>query len=119
MASKIKAARLATVRTARRRASRQLSCEREKRIPTSALNRVMRAAFEAHPAPSRSGRRQKFFYATQPAAEPPTFVLYVTDPEEIHFSYRRYLENTIRREYGFDGVPLRISFRGRSGDGKG
>jgi GTP-binding protein len=93
-----------------------VAAERAKRIPTAALNKVLRTAVESHPAPARPGRRLKFFYATQPAVEPPTFVLYVTDPEAIHFSYKRYLENTIRREYGFAGVPLRISFRARGGD---
>jgi GTP-binding protein len=94
----------------------KVAAERAQRVPTAALNRLLRSAFAEHPAPSRGGRRQKFFYATQPAVKPPTFVLYVTDPDEIHFSYKRYLENTIRREYGFAGVPLRISFRARSGE---
>jgi GTP-binding protein len=76
---------------------------------------VLRAAVEEHPPPARPGKRLKFFYATQPAINPPTFVLYVNDPELIHFSYRRYLENAIRRAYGFDGVPLRLSFRARGG----
>jgi GTP-binding protein len=94
----------------------KVAAERAQRVPTAALNRLLRSAFAEHPAPSRGGRRQKFFYATQPAVKPPTFVLYVTDPDAIHFSYKRYLENTIRREYGFAGVPLRISFRARSGE---
>lgn len=94
----------------------KVAAERVQRVPTAALNRLIRSAFEEHPAPARGGRRQKFFYATQPAVKPPTFVLYVTDPDEIHFSYKRYLENTIRRAYGFAGVPLRISFRARSGE---
>ncbi|MCC6628159.1 MAG: ribosome biogenesis GTPase Der [Chloroflexi bacterium] len=93
----------------------QVAAERSQRVPTGALNRLLRDAFEEHPAPARAGRRQKFFYATQPATKPPTFVVYITDPEALHFSYKRYLENAIRREYGFAGVPLRLSFRARGG----
>lgn len=92
-----------------------VAAERDKRVSTGALNRVLRTAFEQHPPPARPGSRLKFFYATQPTTKPPTFILYVNDAELIHFSYRRYLENVIRREYGFDGVPLRLSFRQRGG----
>ncbi len=93
----------------------KIAAERDKRVPTGPLNRVLRTAIEAHPPPARPGKRLKFFYATQPATRPPTFVLYVNEAELIHFSYRRYLENAIRREYGFEGVPLRVSFRERGG----
>jgi predicted GTPase len=53
-------------------------------------------------------------YATQVAVAPPTFVVFVNDPELIHFSYRRYLENRIRAEYGFLGTPIKLIFRARA-----
>lgn len=89
--------------------------ERGKRVATGQLNKLLHSAVLEHPPSARPGRRLKFFYATQPTAEPPTFILYVNDPEAVHFSYRRYLENTIRKAYGFGGVPLRLSFRERGG----
>jgi GTP-binding protein len=58
-------------------------------------------------------RLGKILYATQVAVAPPTFVIFVNDPELIHFSYRRYLENRIRDEYGFQGTPIRLIFRAR------
>ena len=88
---------------------------RRQRVPTGVLNRLLRAAIEQHPPPARPSKRLKFFYATQPTSEPPTFVIYVNDPTMIHFSYKRYLENAIRDAYGFNGVPLRLSFRERGG----
>jgi GTP-binding protein len=94
----------------------QVAAERAKRVPTGPLNKLLQTAVADHPPPARPGRRLKFFYATQPAVEPPTFVFYVNDPVAVHFSYRRYLENCLRRAYGFAGVPLRLSFRERGGD---
>jgi GTP-binding protein len=87
--------------------------QRKRRIPTGELNRLLRDAMQAHPAPNRQGRQLKFFYATQAEIEPPTFVLFVNDRELIHFSYARYLENQIRVAYPFTGTPLRLEFRNR------
>jgi GTP-binding protein len=87
--------------------------QRKLRIPTGELNRLLRDAMQAHPAPNRQGRQLKFFYATQAEIEPPTFVLFVNDRELIHFSYARYLENQIRVAYPFTGTPLRLEFRNR------
>jgi GTP-binding protein len=78
------------------------------------LNRLVRDAAVQHAPPSKRGRRLKFFYATQPAVAPPTFVFYVNDPQLVHFSYQRYLENKIRDFYPFSGTPLRLVFRARS-----
>jgi GTP-binding protein len=83
------------------------------RIPTGELNRIVRAAVARHAPPSKSGRRLKFFYATQSSVDPPTFVFFVNEVRLAHFSYRRYLENQIREHYGFLGTPLRLVFRSR------
>jgi GTP-binding protein len=87
--------------------------QRKARIPTGELNRRLRDAVQAHPAPNRQGKQLKFFYATQAEVEPPTFVLFVNDRELVHFSYARYLENQIRSAYPFTGTPLRLEFRNR------
>ena len=60
------------------------------------------------------GRRPKFYYATQAAIEPPTFVLFASDAKSVHFSYQRFLENRIRDAFDFEGTPLRLIFRERS-----
>ncbi len=87
--------------------------QRKLRIPTGELNRLMREALVAHPAPNRRGKQLKFFFATQAEIEPPTFVLFVNDRELVHFSYARYLENRVRAAYPFSGTPLRFEFRNR------
>lgn len=87
--------------------------ERNRRVPTARLNRIIREALNAHPAPGRHGKALKFYYATQPRVAPPTFVFFVNDPKVIHFTYRRFLENQLRAEFGFTGTPLRLSFRGK------
>ena len=87
--------------------------ERKKRIPTSALNKMLREAVANHPPSSKSGKPIKFFYGTQVDIEPPTFVFFCSDPKAIHFSYRRYIENQLREQFAFIGTPIRISFRGR------
>lgn len=90
--------------------------EREKRVSTGSLNKLLKDAVAKHPPASRPGKWLKFFYATQADASPPTFVFFCNDPEHIHFSYRRYLENELRAEYGFVGSPIRMSFRSRATD---
>jgi GTPase len=57
----------------------------------------------------------KFYYATQAAVEPPTFIVFTNEPENVHFSYRRYIENHIREEYGYLGTPIVLRFRHRKG----
>ncbi len=89
--------------------------ERLVRIPTSALNRIVREAVAANPPKSRSVRQLKITYAAQVRTAPPTFLFHVNDPGLVHFSYKRYLENRLRQEYGFLGTPLRFSFR-KKGD---
>jgi GTP-binding protein len=86
---------------------------RNMRIPTSDVNRILRAAMEKHAPPTKGSKRLKIYYGSQVDTNPPTFVFYVNDTELVHFTYRRYLENAIRDEYGFLGTPIRLSFRGR------
>lgn len=90
-----------------------IAAQRNMRIPTSELNRIIREAIMAHPAPSRHGKPLKFLYATQAETAPPTFIIFVNDKELVHFSYERFLENRIREVYPFTGTPIRLFFRSR------
>ncbi|SHK47767.1 ribosome biogenesis GTPase Der [Desulforamulus aeronauticus] len=87
--------------------------EASKRVATADLNNLIRDAVQATPPPADKHRRLKIFYATQGGVKPPTFILFVNDPELMHFSYQRYLENKIRQTYGFEGTPIRIFLRQR------
>lgn len=84
------------------------------RIVTHVLNDVISDAVALNAPPSDKGRRLKLNYATQVAVKPPTFVLFVNDPELMHFSYERYLENKIRDTFDFEGTPLRLFARRKS-----
>jgi GTP-binding protein len=86
--------------------------ERLARITTAMLNRVLREAQDAHPAPSHAGRQLKIYYGSQVRTDPPTFVLHVNEPKLFHFSYLRYLENKFRETYGFVGTPIKIIAHG-------
>jgi GTPase len=88
--------------------------ERLVRIPTAELNRILREAQEKHAPPAHSGRKLKIYYGSQVKADPPTFLFHVNDPALMHFSYRRFLENQIRKHYSFLGTPLIFSFRKKS-----
>jgi GTP-binding protein len=90
----------------------QVQEERLARITTAMLNRVLREAQDAHPAPSHAGRQLKIYYGAQVRVDPPTFLLHVNDPKLCHFSYVRYLENKFREAYGFIGTPIKILIRG-------
>ncbi len=87
--------------------------ERRKRVSTAELNRILRTALERQQPPVVKGRRPKLFYGTQAGVAPPTFVFFANDAAAIHFSYRRYLENQLRAEFGFDGTPIKLVFRNR------
>jgi GTP-binding protein len=91
-----------------------IAAARRRRIPTAQLNRVLSEAVARHQAPPVKGRRPRFYYATQAAIEPPTFVLFASDAASVHFSYKRFLENRIRDAFRFEGAPLRLVFRERS-----
>jgi len=84
-----------------------------RRVSTADLNHVFKEAVESHHAPLSSGRRVKFYFATQVAIKPPSFVIFTNQPEGIHFSYERYLSNKIREAFGFTGITVKLMFRGR------
>lgn len=89
----------------------QVQAERLVRVPTSALNRIVREAIANHPPHYRGNRQLKINYASQVRTDPPTFLFHVNDPNLVHFSYKRYLENCLRAVYPFTGTPVRLSFR--------
>lgn len=84
-----------------------------KRIPTSVINDVFLDAQAMNPTTTFNGGRLKIYYVNQVSICPPTFVLFVNDPEYLHFSYKRYLENRIRDAFGFSGTPIHIIARKR------
>lgn len=84
-----------------------------KRVPTSVLNDVIMDALAINPAPTVKGNRLKVLYMTQVAIQPPAFAVFVNDPELMHFSYKRFLENRIREAFGFVGTPIHIYARKR------
>lgn len=84
------------------------------RVQTNILNDVILDAVAMSPAPSKYGRRLKVNYATQVAVAPPTFIIFVNDTELFHFSYERFIENTIRKAFGFKGTPIKIFARKKS-----
>ncbi|NMC33037.1 MAG: ribosome biogenesis GTPase Der [Veillonellaceae bacterium] len=86
------------------------------RVSTSLLNQVVRDAVGINPPPTDRGRKLKIYYATQAAVKPPTIVFFVNDPELMHFSYLRFLENQLREAFGFEGTPLKLVVRPRQGE---
>jgi GTPase len=84
-----------------------------RRIETGKLNRTMREAMARHSPPSRKGKLLKIYYCTQVRAAPPTFALFVNDPELMHLSYERFLINQLRSEFDFTGTPIRLLVRSR------
>jgi GTP-binding protein len=93
--------------------------ERRKRVSTPELNRVLRAASLRQAPPAGKLGPPKIFYATQVAVAPPTFVFFARHADQVHFSYKRFLENQLRAEFGFDGTPVRLIFRERASDRAG
>lgn len=87
---------------------------RHRRIQSSLLNDVLMDAIAMNPTPTDKGRRLKIFYMTQVAVNPPTFVIFVNDPELMHFSYERFIENKMREAFYFDGTPLKLIVRERT-----
>ncbi|MDO4940642.1 MAG: ribosome biogenesis GTPase Der [Erysipelotrichaceae bacterium] len=82
-----------------------------KRIKTNVLNEVILDAQLANPAKPHNGKKFKIYYASQVSTAPITIVLFVNDPELMHFSYQRYIENKLREAFGFEGVPINIIAR--------
>ena len=95
----------------------KVAVEFNKRIPTPALNKVLGEAEKAHQPPLFQGKRLKFFYMTQTAVRPPSFVAFVNRAEGVHFSYQRYLGNKLREAFGFVGTPIRLCFKDRERKG--
>lgn len=87
--------------------------ERLARLTTSQLNRIIQSAQDAHSSTNHSGKTLRMYYGTQVRSDPPTFLIYVNDPSLAHFTYIRYLENCIRKEYNFVGTPIRVIMRPR------
>lgn len=83
------------------------------RIQSSILNEVISDAVARNPAPTDKGRRLRIYYVTQVAIKPPTFVVFVNDPELMHFTYERFLENRIRETFDFEGTPIKLITRAR------
>lgn len=84
-----------------------------KRVPTNVLNDVIMDALAVHPLPTIKGQQLKVYYMTQVSVKPPTFVAFVNDPDIMHFTFKRFLENQIRDAFGFSGTPIHIVARKR------
>lgn len=83
----------------------------KRRVATNILNEVIADSQITTPAPARNGHRFRIYYATQVSVQPPTFVLSCNDPKLMHFTYQRFIENTLRKAFDFEGTPIRIIAR--------
>lgn len=86
------------------------------RVATGVLNQVVQEAIAINPPPSDKGVKLKILYVTQVKTKPPTFVFFVNQPNLMHFSYQRYMENKLRDAFGFEGTPLHIIVRGKESE---
>ncbi len=89
---------------------------RERRVQTGELNRLIHRAMAEHGPPTIRHKKLKVMYVTQAAVSPPTFVFFVNDPELVHFSYGRFLENQLRSKFDFTGTAIKLVYRRRSED---
>lgn len=92
----------------------QVQEERMVHISTGKLNRILMNAQDMHSPSSKTGRLLRIYYGTQVRADPPTFMLYANDPELLHFTYQRFIENQIRLTYPFSGTPIRFVVKKRT-----
>ena len=92
----------------------QVQEERLVHIKTGSLNRILMKAQDLHSPTSKTGRLLRIYYGTQVRADPPTFMLYVNNPELMHFTYKRFLENQVRQVYPYNGTPIRFVLKKRS-----
>ena len=83
------------------------------RVKTSILNELIRDAMSVNPPPMHRGRQLKILFMTQVDVHPPKFIVFVNDPELMHFSYLRFLENRLREKFGFEGTPIKLIVRAR------
>ncbi len=97
-------------------ACKEVVAASRRRIQTGLLNEVLSDAIRISEPPSKQGRKLKIYFTTQVAVCPPTFVVKVNDPELMHFSYKRYLENALRKSFDFRGTPIRILIRKNNED---
>ena len=86
------------------------------RVTTGLLNEVLTRMMDLNPPPTDKGKRLKVFYCTQTGVKPPHFVFFVNNPDLMHFSYLRYIENQLRKNFGFEGTPIRMTVRRKDGD---
>jgi len=98
-------------------AVRNVAEQHAMRVPTNVLNDIVADAVALNPPKTDKGRKLRINYITQVSVKPPTFVVFVNDPELMHFSYERYLENRIREAFPFEGTPIRLSVR-KKNDGE-
>ena len=84
-----------------------------RRISTGLLNDVLQDAMSVNEPPTHNGKKLKVYYATQAFTNPPTFILFVNDETIMHFSYKRYLENSLRKAFDFSGTPINIKIRNK------
>ncbi|MDR0897878.1 MAG: ribosome biogenesis GTPase Der [Oscillospiraceae bacterium] len=96
---------------------REAYAQAARRITTGLLNDVLADAQLAQQPPSTGGRRLKLYYGTQQGVKPPNFILFVNDETLMHFAYQRYIENQLRKAFGFDGTPIRFILRERKKEG--
>jgi len=89
--------------------------QHNRRINTAELNRVVNEAMMLNPLPGGGAKKVKIYYATQVRTAPPTFVFFANQPDAVHFSYLRYLENVLRQNFGFEGSPIRLLVRQKTG----
>jgi GTP-binding protein len=92
----------------------RVATARNRRVPTSALNKFIEAVTATHPPASPGRHEVRILYAAQTGTAPPTFVLFTNVATELHFSYERFLVNRIRESFGFEGTPIRLTVRKRS-----
>ena len=84
-----------------------------KRVGTGELNRFFESVLDTHPPPTKGGKAPRLYYVTQAESSPPTFVAITNAPDSIHFSYRRFVVNQLRKHFGFEGVPIRIFYKAK------
>lgn len=90
-----------------------VQAERLRKVETSTLNRILLNAQDIHAPSSKTGRILKIYYGTQVRSDPPTFMLFVNDPKLAHFTYLRFIENQIRKQFPFTGTPIRLVLKGK------
>lgn len=93
---------------------RECAMQHRRRVSTTDVNTLLQDALLRNPVPPEKGREVKIYYGAQVDTRPPQFVFWANHPEYVHFSYRRYLENTIRNAFGFEGTPIQVAFKKRS-----